>query len=704
MPDPGSRLRSVRGSPGVVLRSGHSAFIGVGIVCLVVALAAPAARADTFTGPTFFPTGLGPQSVAAADFNGDSDPDLAVANSFSNTVSILLGAAGGGFTAATDFPAASNPVSVAVGDFNADADADPDLALASGSGLSILLGAAGGSFTAPTSYPAGGNQRSVAVGDFNADTDPDLVVVNQADNNVSILLGAAGGSFTGFANFAVGLTPTSVAVGDFNGDADPDLAVSTANFAPGVSILLGAAGASFTGPTNFATAASPQSVAVGDFNGDTDPDLVTANASSTNVSILLGAAGGSFSGPTNFAAGPTPGSVAVGDFNGDTDPDLVVANYVFSTGTVSILVGGAGGAFSLPTSFVAGSQPRSIAVDDFNADTVPDLATANEQSNNVSILLGAPSSLVVNNDSAAEGDSGSSNLTFTVFLQSRSYEPVTVDYHTEDGSANAGSDYVATSGSLTFAPGELSKTVTVAVNGDFAFEPDEFFNLVLSDPTNAVIAVGSGIGTIQNDDQLGYSRPKAATPVRTPLVPAYRKCNDPDRVHAPTLEYQSCSLPMLRSEYLTVGTPDANGAAANAEGYLTLAAIPGNPETPADEADVNLSVSASDVRGNIRLADYIAELWATVSVRITDRLTSPQTVTDFSLGFAIPCTATPDTTVGATCSASTTADAVLPGSVPEGSRAIWQLGEVQVQDGGEDGEGATTADNTLFLKQGIFTP
>ena len=70
----------------------------------------------------------------------------------------------------------------------------------------------------------------------------------------------------------------------------------------------------------------------------------------------------------------------------------------------------------------------------------------------------------------------------------------------------------------------------------------------------------------------------------------------------------------------------------------------------------------------------------------------------------MPCAATPaDATIGSTCSVSTTFDAVTPGSVPEGKRSIWELGQVQVFDGGPDGV-ASTPGNSLFAVQGVFVP
>ena len=114
-----------------------------------MAVWAPAAHAVEFSGPTNFATGNFPQSVVVGGFNGDSDPDLAIVNQHANTVSILLGGAGGTFSAPTDFAVGLTPLALGIGDFNGDLD--PDLAVANEgeNTISILLGGAGGSFSAP---------------------------------------------------------------------------------------------------------------------------------------------------------------------------------------------------------------------------------------------------------------------------------------------------------------------------------------------------------------------------------------------------------------------------------------------------------------------------------------------------------------------------------------------------------------------------
>jgi ELWxxDGT repeat protein len=109
-------------------------------------------------------------------------------------------------------------------------------------------------------------------------------------------------------------------------------------------------------------------------------------------------------------------------------------------------------------------------------------------------------SVSVGDATVTEGHAGTRSATFTVTLSTASDQPVTVAYSTADGTATAGSDYQADSGTLTFAPGELSKSVTVLVNGDGLAEPNETFLVNLSAPTNATIADGQGLGTILDDE------------------------------------------------------------------------------------------------------------------------------------------------------------------------------------------------------------
>ncbi|MEJ0017978.1 MAG: Calx-beta domain-containing protein [Acetobacteraceae bacterium] len=109
--------------------------------------------------------------------------------------------------------------------------------------------------------------------------------------------------------------------------------------------------------------------------------------------------------------------------------------------------------------------------------------------------------ITVSNVTKLEGTgAGTTDFAFTVTLLTASTQTVTVDYATKNGTALAGTDYTATSGKLTFAPGETTKTVVVSVAADAAVEPDETFTLQLSNATGAPIVNAAGLGTITNDD------------------------------------------------------------------------------------------------------------------------------------------------------------------------------------------------------------
>jgi uncharacterized repeat protein (TIGR01451 family) len=109
-------------------------------------------------------------------------------------------------------------------------------------------------------------------------------------------------------------------------------------------------------------------------------------------------------------------------------------------------------------------------------------------------------SLSINDVSVAEGDSGTTNATFNVTLSAASGQQVTVNYATADNTATAVGDYQSTSGTLTFTPGQTLQTITVLVNGDTTFEPNETFVVNLTTSANATVSDNQGQGTITDDD------------------------------------------------------------------------------------------------------------------------------------------------------------------------------------------------------------
>lgn len=172
----------------------------------------------------------------------------------------------------------------------------------------------------------------------------------------------------------------------------------------------------------------------------------------------------------------------------------------------------------IPTSvtFAPGETSKPVTI-----DITPDTTIEPNETFTVSLVSASNATLgnitatgtILNDDQAptlsvndptavVEGDAGTTSVTFTVTLSGPADQTVTVDFATQAGSATAGADFVAKTGTLTFAPGETSKTVTVDILGDTAQEPQETFKLALSNASNATIAKANGTATINDNDSL----------------------------------------------------------------------------------------------------------------------------------------------------------------------------------------------------------
>ena len=219
-----------------------------------------------------------------------------------------------------------------------------------------------------------------------------------------------------------------------------------------------------------------------------------------------------------------------------------------------------------------------------------------------------------------------------------------------------------------------------------------------------------------------HPRPKGGCHFRASLVPAYQACSAPNREHGPPLAFASCNPPVQTSAQATVGTPDANGAPAVFNSYIRLNVRVGVPGPP-DENDVKVTVPLTDVRclptgarcGSPNASgpsDYTGQIRVALGSRLTDHFnsatpgggTDPATVEDFSFEFAANCAQTASTGTGSTCNVNTSMNAVIPGTHKDTKRVVWEMGDIRIYDGGADGDGGTTADNTLFLRQGLFVP
>lgn len=142
----------------------------------------------------------------------------------------------------------------------------------------------------------------------------------------------------------------------------------------------------------------------------------------------------------------------------------------------------------------AGNVTNRVTVTRGEADAL----AANNSASTVTTVLSP--FITIDDRSIVEGNTGTNAMVFNVRLSYPSASAITVNYASSNLTATAGSDYSATSGILTFAPGATNATIAVIVNGDIAIEPDETFAINLFTPTNGVLADAQGIGTIINDD------------------------------------------------------------------------------------------------------------------------------------------------------------------------------------------------------------
>jgi len=526
--------------------------------------------AGTFAAQATYATGVGPVAIVTGDFNGDGNLDLAVTNGDctlgvapqpttcnGSTVSILLGNGDGSFRPHIDYATGNHPSSLAAGDFSGNGQLDLAITSIQG-GVSVLLGNGDGTFQAPVEYAASTPQTalvadSVMVADFNGDGKLDLAVgggtgvavllgngngtfqaalnspggppLAVADFNLDgkldlfaggdVLLGNGDGTFTLYATYPSG---SAAAAADLNGDGKPDLVVSgqvtaqgnVSDFSPySVAVLLGNGDGSFQSAALYATAADPQDVHIADFNGDGKLDLAVADPgcvpfsclTAGAASILLGFGDGTFVGEADYSSQGIAFQVISADFNGDGNPDI--AARPGGVVSVGVFIGNGDGTFQPEVATSLTQAGGGIAAGDFNGDGKADIATVFSNCSTtppVTCLPGDAVVLIGNGDGTFQ-----TPVEYTVGLQSPgSYENVAVADFNGDGApdiavTNFGANTVSillNNGNGTFQSHvdyAAGTDPTSIVTGDF--NGDGIVDLAILDSNGISILLGNGNGT-----------------------------------------------------------------------------------------------------------------------------------------------------------------------------------------------------------------
>jgi hypothetical protein len=324
-----------------------------------------------------------PQSIAAADVNGDGRVDLISANGSTSLLTVLTNNGNGAFTFAGAPGTGLFALSVTTTDVNSDGR--PDFISAGNNSLSVFTNNGSGVFILAATLGTS-NPFNVKAADVNADGKVDLVCVNATADMLSVLTNNGAGNFILASTPATGSQPRGLAIADVNGDGKLDLINGRLN-ASTLSVLTNHGNGNFTLASSPGVAGVTLSVTAADVNGDGKVDLIGA-CLDTGLSVLTNNGTGSFASAGLLNLGTGPRDVTAADVNGDGKVDLISANQ--NADTLSVLTNNGSGAFTLVSSPAVGDAPQAVIAADVNGDGATDLVSANSQADTLSVLLNTP--------------------------------------------------------------------------------------------------------------------------------------------------------------------------------------------------------------------------------------------------------------------------------------------------------------------------
>jgi hypothetical protein len=354
--------------------------------------------------------------TAAGDLTGDGKPEIVTVNCNPNTddLTIYVNNGDGTFQSgnyyapaqnpASGTPADLTPVAVTIADVNGDGKNDLIVVNNASSDITVLLGNGNGTVQVPSEgFATGGDPEFAAVvGDFNGDGLADVIVTDYCFSFV-YLQGYGDGTFRTATDFYApipddyGAASTTIASGDFNGDGYPDFVVGNIGFNPsnqsatGITVFLSNSNGTLQPGVNYASGGNLTGVAVADFNGDKILDIAAVDYLDNIVDVFQGSGSGTFAQTGSYATGgsasnTSPAIILTGDFNNDGFPDLAIANY--NSQNITILLNNGAGAFLPPVAYSVGGYPYDIATLDINGDGILDLVATDTNPGAIAVLLG----------------------------------------------------------------------------------------------------------------------------------------------------------------------------------------------------------------------------------------------------------------------------------------------------------------------------